>query len=792
MKEKASTITKKAVGGKIADRLKAFEPPKDAVVPPPSPPPVSPPKEEKDKKKSSLSKSPATTSKSTSTKKDREVVEEKSASPKKSSSKSKELPGSFPDDEPIDILDMPIDKKSSKKSKTATKESASPKEVKAKSEPVVAAPLTPPPEPKSSKKERPKVVRDGGSSWGSWGATPRKDEKEKEKDKKSSKSRKPDDSPPKDEKKSKDSELKRSKSARKPSEKDSSKDSSSDKAEKESRPPVSRGLSAMFGTATPLARSKSVTERRSSMSGKTSSRRQSVADGSGIISPPPEMSAKAAKLLGVTPGKLARSKSERQSKPRGILSPLPQFSDKSNFNIEEDDDEDLIMIDAINPEKSSRDRKGKSKVFSDPKFKPPPAVPMPPGDNDLPIRRKRVSTMDSDANARTSKQTKQDDDIVMVDAGGPSDAPGLKRSDSSAKKAAGGIFGGLLGKSRPDNKRRSTALTDDEGVRGLRREDRKIKRPAKERTDELDRDVTMSGGAADEDQEARREARRARKAEKEAADKAADEARRAKDEERRERRRKQEEEAEAKLREEKEARRAARREQKARDDEERIAAESKEAERAERRRARRAERDTQTDGELLAEEPTRLRKSDRRKSHMDQPADEDEERRRRREERRLRSSDAPRTSRRKSAPIVDEQEYLPAEGPVYKDSKKKAAWPHSGTDSWVQDHSDAPPPPEDTPPVEISPVDDTIADENARRNLRKTRRHSRYGDDGAEDHEERRRRRDSRRGETIKSSEGSQDNGRRASRKDSAFVDSPRAPSSGGGLFSRFKKIAGV
>lgn len=472
-----------------------------------------------------------------------------------------------------------------------------------------------------------------------------------------------------------------------------------------------------------------------------------------------------------------------------------------------DEDDDLVMVDAFSPEKPSRDRKGKSKVISDPMFKPPPAVPMPPGDYDLPSRRKRSAT-DSSANAR-NKQAKQDDDIVMVDAGGPSDnLGGLKRSDSVAKKAGlGGMLGGFLSKTRPDNKRRNTAVTDDEAPRGLRREDRKIKRPAKGRSEADDVDMTMSGGAAEEDQEARREARRARRAEKEAFEKATEEARKAKDEERRERRRRQEEEAEAKIREEKDARRAARREQRAKEDADRLAADAKEAERAERRKSRRAEREVQTDVEGLTEDPARLKKSDRRKSHMDGPVEDDEDRRRRREERhRMRSTDAPKTSRRKSAPVVDDyfdtrngkpqarDEYLPADGPVYKNSKrKKAGWPHSGTDSWVQETSDAPPPPEDAAPAEGgSPVDD-VADEDARRRLRRTRKHSKV--DEADAMDERQRRRESRRSEkaaTVRSGEGSQGDGLRSSRRDSGFVDTSRAPSASGGLFSRFKKIAGV
>jgi len=193
---------------------------------------------------------------------------------------------------------------------------------------------------------------------------------------------------------------------------------------------------------------------------------------------------------------------------------------------------------------------------------------------------------------------------------------------------------------------------------------------------------------------------------------------------------------------------------------------------------------------------------------MDYPADDDAERRARREERRAqRSEDRPETSRRKSAPIVDshfddrigetsrrsrEREYLPADGPVYKDSKRrKAGWPHSGTDSWVKDHSDAPPPPEDESPVEGAPAPDPDADEAARRALRKSRRASKY-DEPADDQEdrdrERRRRRESRR---VLSSEGSQGD-RRQSRRDSGVVDQtlPRTGSAQRG--SWWKKITGV
>ncbi|KAG9248303.1 hypothetical protein BJ878DRAFT_488618 [Calycina marina] len=780
---KSSTLIKKPMGGKIADRLKAFETVTEAGPPLPPAPPAPPTGPLEDKKKSKTSKSLS--------KKEKEAEEEKEkpASPK-NASKSKAVPGSFPDDEPEIVPDMPVEKKSTRKSKTGSKEKDMPNE-EPKLEP--AGPPTPPPEsksdPKSSKKERPRVVRDG-STWGSWGASARKDGDEKEN--KFSKDAKPAESPAKETKgkKPKEFDIKRSKSTKKPSEhqddKVSSKGSSSDKAD--SRPPKSRGLSGLFGAAPPMSRSKSVSEKRPGTSGKTSSRRSSVMEGSGLMSPPPDTPSKAAKILGGTPGRLARSKSEKQSKPRGL-----------------EDDDDLVMVDNFgSPEKPSRDRKGKSKVYSDP-FKAPSAVPMPPIDYDSPSWRKR-STIDSSANARY-QQTRADDDIVMVDAGGPSDnLGGLKRTDSSAKKGGlGGMLGGFLSKSRPDNKRRSTAMTDDDGPRGLRREDRKIKRSGKGRSEVDDLDITMSGGVVEEDQEARREARRARRAEKEAIEKAGEEARKARDEERREKRKRQEEEAELKMREEKEARRVARRKARAREDEDRLATEAKDAERAERRRFRKGDRDGLTDGEgLTTEDPARLKKSDRRKSHMHGPAEEDEERRRRREERhRMRAMDTPKTSRRKSAPIVDSyfdsrskpqirDEYVPANGPAYQDSKrKKAGWPHSGTDSWVQETSDAPPPPEDAAPgEENNPVADEFADEDARRRLRRTRKHSKVDET---DDEKRRRRRSERGAATVRSGEGSQGDGFRSSRKDSGFVDAAsRAPSASGGLFSRFKRIAGV
>ena len=377
----------------------------------------------------------------------------------------------------------------------------------------------------------------------------------------------------------------------------------------------------------------------------------------------------------------------------------------------------------------------------------------------------------------------------MVDGDGPSETPGsLKRSESTAKKAGiGGMFGGLLSKARPENKRRSTTLTDDEGVRGLRREDRKIKRSSKDvDADAPDADITMTGATTEEDQEARKAARRSRRADKEAVEKTANDARKAKDEERRDHRRKQEEEAEARIQEEKEARREARREQKAKEEQDRQAAEARETERLERRRARKAERESaaQEAEYVYPDRAERPGKSERRKSYMDAPLDEDPHTRKREERRAGRTSENVKSSRRRSVPIVDNRSRSRADAEGSK--RKRRGWPLSGTDSWVKEHSDAPPPPEEPQPVdENAPLGDDGADEEARRALlRRARRRERGGND--DDVDERKRRRGSRRmDKDARSSDGSGDG--RTARSRTGFYESSRAPSAQGGIFSRLR-----
>lgn len=401
-----------------------------------------------------------------------------------------------------------------------------------------------------------------------------------------------------------------------------------------------------------------------------------------------------------------------------------------------------------------------------------------------------------EADSRIS-QIIADEDIVMVDAGGPTEAtplPAMKRSSSSAKKAGiGGMLGGFLSKGRPDGMKRRSTQNEDEDR--LRREERKMKRSRD--AGNLDADAEVH---EDDEQEARRAARRARKAERDAADQAneaaAEDARRAKDAERRDRRKRQEEAEEVRRHEDKEARRTARREARAADEADRIA----EEERVERRRVRRAERDAlAARADELAAASERRVKSERRRSYMDAATTDDD----RRDRRRQRANDFPRTSRRKSAgpdindyfdPRNSSKHHDDGEKYVYEDSSKhkykmRPGWPHSGTDSWVKEHSDAPPPPDDTndnSPV-VPTTEDTEADEEARRRLRRSRKgQSRYDDPTAED-ADRRRRREQRRAEREAAKSTRSSSHGRASKRDSGFVENILPRASTGGWWSKIK-----
>jgi hypothetical protein len=729
----ASTKAKTTVKGNssVQDRIKALQGEKESSAtkaakeptPPAPPPPELEPVVVEDRK-SKKSTATATTKTSSASKRDKKessslATDPTLVAPKPSSSP---LPGGFPLD---DLLDLPpADKMASpaKKSSSKDKEKKPSKPSKKDAMPAIVDPPatgdlddllmdddlklpTPPPEKskkddsRPSKKERPKVVRDQqSSSWGFWGAAPPP--------KSNSKRSKDGASSPTEEKTEKADRprLSRSRSARKASDKDplekASKSSGSEKDGKsKSRPTTSRGMSfSMFGMGSTPSRSKSTRDRHSS-------RRHSVAvDDSGMISPPPddvkpkEMSAKAAKVMGVN-----RSKSTREkTKARKVPDPYAI------------DDDDMVMVD--NPEDSAKDV---------PQF-------------EIPSRDKKKSSKSRRQSTMMSGGLGEADDAVMVDAPRASDEPELlerpspvRRTTSSAKKGGlmGGIFGAFSGnRPTPDrrqskmyesedgnSRRKRGSVYEDDSTKRLRRDDRKVGRTRKPSdadglTDAAPATDAEAAAAADA-KEARRAERRAKR-EREAAEEDAktsrrrdkDDARRAKEREERDRLAKEDEEREARKQEERRARRETRRaegERLAREDEART------TERRERRRER-------------EREPEERPKAERRRSYM--PGSEDDEARRaRHEERRMRRSvdvtagakDRPRASRRRSdypAPVDDyfgrNGEPVPANGrSPLADSRPYQKPQTSGKDkttSWVDSLNEDPPPP---PPVEGTIID---------------------------------------------------------------------------------------
>lgn len=242
------------------------------------------------------------------------------------------IPGSFPtegleEDLLSDLAAPPVKKKTSKESSKlskASKESARSQKEQLKMEELLAfdpptpppevpevpvvpdtpeAPSTPPPEPvaaKPAKKERARVVRDEGASWGFWGASPKKPVKREAKAKDDADVPSPAAKAP--------NGLARSKSIKTAKEKEvertSAKSSGSDKEKKrDSRPSKPRvsGFGGFFG-GLPPTRPKPV-------------RRPSAATSKNAVipSPPaenaPEMGNKAAKLMGTSAGKLDRRES---------------------------------------------------------------------------------------------------------------------------------------------------------------------------------------------------------------------------------------------------------------------------------------------------------------------------------------------------------------------------------------------------------------------------------------------------------------------------------------------------
>lgn len=277
------TLSRKAVGGKIADKLKTFEAATEEaavdLAPPPPPPPSAPASVKGEKSAKSSSKTLP---------KDIEGAERESSTSKKSH-KSSELPGSFPVDNGEDAIakilyQTPEEKKKSKKSKT---KETTPPPPPVPDAPIADGPLTPPPTLRSTKGLRPKI-NDEGASWARWSAAPapQKDERKGDKNLSSSKS-------------------KSEKTSKRSSDKHSAKDSGSDKAdrnEKHEKADSKARIPSTFTSMPPISRSMSTREKEKRTSGRSASRRHSI-DTRDLATPPPpelgpEVSSKAAKILG--------------------------------------------------------------------------------------------------------------------------------------------------------------------------------------------------------------------------------------------------------------------------------------------------------------------------------------------------------------------------------------------------------------------------------------------------------------------------------------------------------------
>ena len=672
-------------GGKEEERKKSKADPwltKDKDLPAPDPEPS--PKEEK--KANPLSKSKSLTASSSKAAKKKEtplpVAEEK---------KSKDsVPGSFPggfgdDDELMNFDDFPAtpEKKSStKKSKDDRKSSSKAKTPKIE-DLVVEAPEppklpTPPPEKdkKPVKKERARVERTGtATSWGFWGAAP-----PKKATKDSSKAKDDSDvSPPPSTKKEKNQPpLSRSKSTRTPREKEreekkeiekSSKSSGSDKDVKTKRPDSrtaksARGMSFsnfMMGGPPPSAMPAKVARRSSTAgtSSKASSRRQSI--DRGLASPPPddyqpELTDKAAKLMGMKTPKLDRKLSTRgKAKGRSNLfrktAAERQPADTSSTAVPDPypiDDDDMVMVNGLeDPMINGRTSTAKEKISTKDKSKQevchkcnrpkrpsistnqlgPGVIGETQADGFVPLEQTK---------SRKSKDISNDDDVVMVEAGpsggeplvtsGPDDMafvdhppPALRRSNTTAKKA-GGLFGSFFGgaakprrnsdggdRSQPksvyrDEKERLLDEPEESlPIRSKSKTKRRSTRPAVHNDGEGF--TTDAGGVtaaeADAEAEARRAERRAKRDAKEAALREAEEADRL---EREERRRKRQEREKADLEAKKGKKRdLARKEQEA------------EEQRREEKRARRTTREVKSPEEPEPSAEAEKKREERRR-----------------------------------------------------------------------------------------------------------------------------------------------------------------------------------
>ncbi|ODH50870.1 hypothetical protein GX48_03012 [Paracoccidioides brasiliensis] len=751
------------------------------------------------------------------------------------------VPGSFPgafDDDLIDIIDLapapapgPVKSQPVKAPKAGTKPSTA---TKVSTDKMVTPPPPPPPpatapdESKDSeatpsratskpvKKERARVERTAGaSSWGFWGAAPKRPVKKETKPKEEA------NSSPHTMKKAKETmppTLARSKSTAskrdKPmvGEKDVEKSSVSDKEKHTSatvRPSRhSRGMNFpnfMMGGAPP-ARTKSIKRNGASVS-RPISRRPSVdIDDSGILSPNDnhaEISGKAAKLMGVNGVKTPRS--ELKGKKRLSKVPDPYAID---------DDDYLVMVNggdepaAISPKETPKDsklRRHKSKHEPKPKN----------ADDDIVM-------VEPDSSGRPDVVSGPEDLAFVI--GTSKERSPLKRSNTITPKKSEGFLG-LFGSfrkpaTRPDYSR--PRYSRDEDLRAAETDKEETRRPRREKRRSTKVETDGEGFTTDaaptteaEDAEARKAERRTRRLSKhaeqearEAVDRDAEERRakrreaeRARSHEAWERQAREDEEREQRRREEKRARRAALELEEQQREEERRGMEAK-------RRAKQAEE--------LEEESRRIR-FERRRSHMEKPRDKysyNEYGMDHRRHRSHRSGDETAKSRRRKSSAIPGEEYYPSSNvrPLHRASTV----PYPGlagsgkekTSSWLNSQLTNPP---EVPPIVPTVIDIpapagdphvrslSSEDEARRATRRKARRHSKYnGLDDAELADRRARHRELPHSvrDPLKSSEGSGEGDRHGDRYGDRYASDHHRPLSyGNGTSKRsswFKKITNL
>ncbi|QVM12730.1 hypothetical protein D8B26_007348 [Coccidioides posadasii str. Silveira] len=642
-----------------------------------------------------------------------------------------------------------------------------------------SAPVTPTPKP--AKKERARVERTAGAtSWGFWGAAPRKSPKKEGKGpgegEASATPKRGNDKPEPALKRSKSSATRREKSA---SPEKNDKSSTSDKEKEKraaSRPRPSRGLSFsgfMLG-GPPPARTKSA-RRNGNTSSRPTSRRQSMnLDDSGLISSvedKPEAPSKAAKVMGINNSKPSRriSKSKKRSS-----APADPYAI---------DDDDIVMVngtgdlDAPRP-KAHRESRSRRRSKRELKAKdietPDDMVMVEPG-----------------SSGHSPEVISGPDDIAFVETP-HRERSSLRRSTTLPKKSEGLL--GLLGSFRKNGGRasetrergKSKSRHDEDGRRHTdteREDSRRMKREEKRRRSpkiDTDGDVFMGAPNTDvEDTDARKAERRARKAARMVAEQEAREAeeRRAsrrdsekhRTRESREKRGREEEERDDRRRREKKARRSSRvlQDERPRDRDDLEQAEPRVSHRRHKHRAPEGD----VNGEIQQESKSRRRRSyvgeKRREGYPDEYAEDEYYRRRHHrpddegaKPRRRKSTTTPRGDERHTSRRTRSSRRHPdVPYPVMVSGGKDK------TSSWVQSQFTDPP---EAPPIVPTVIDlpapqgpshSLSSDEEARRAIlhRRSRRHSKYGDMLPPEKERRSRRRESRRAErdTMRSSDDS-------------------------------------